>query len=373
MQLDDATLEALRAIVAPFDAAGGGLSIAIEDVDGRPIAGTAPGLAAKASAGAWHEIVVAGQVIGRVVGRGAGRGTVDPALVEAVVASVAAGASRLAEVSAIGTVVPDPHVPDAASIRLQAELALARRIQRSFVSLIPPEVRGYEVAGHYEAAREVGGDFFDVFPIRNRAGRVAICVADVTGKGIAAALLMAFARPLLHAAVDHAASPAEALERTNRVLVEERRSSLFITALCAVVELRAGIVRLANAGHEPPLLVPAGDGPITWLEASGPLLGTFRRLDLVECSIALAPGDLVLFYTDGVTDAQSESGERFGDQRLVDAVTGARGGSAGEVVAAVCDAYHAFQGEMPAADDVTIVAIRRSPSQRTTRRRPAVT
>jgi serine phosphatase RsbU (regulator of sigma subunit) len=360
MQLDDAALERLEAIVAPFDATRIGLSITIEDVDGRRIAGTTPSVARTASGGAWHEIIAAGKVVGRVVGRGTG----EPALIEAIVASVAASVAGVVEATAVRAGVAELLGPDAESIRLHAELTLARRIQRSFVSLIPPDVRGYEVAGHYEAAREVGGDFFDVFPIRNRAGRIAICVADVTGKGIAAALLMAFARPLLHAAVDHSATPGEALERTNRVLVEERHSSLFITALCAVVELRAGIVHLANAGHEPPLLVPAGDGPITWLEASGPLLGTFRRLDLVECSIQLAPGDLVLFYTDGVTDAQAENGERFGDQRLVDAITAARGGSAAEVVASVCDAYHAFQGDMPAADDVTIVAIRRSPRRR---------
>ena len=222
-------------------------------------------------------------------------------------------------------------------------------------------IEGYELADHYEAARQVGGDFFDAFRMRGRAGRFALCIADVTGKGIAAALLMAFARPLLRSAVDNVRTPAAALELVNRILVEERRSALYITALCATVELRRGLLRLANAGHEPPLLVPADGGPITWLEGSGPLLGAFTRLDLVEQTIRLAPGDLVLLYTDGVTDAQASSGERFGDERLLEAVEAARGGTAAEVVDAVCGAYHGFQAEQPNADDVTLLAIRRAP------------
>ncbi|HET9519469.1 MAG TPA: PP2C family protein-serine/threonine phosphatase [Candidatus Limnocylindrales bacterium] len=246
-------------------------------------------------------------------------------------------------------------------------MALARRIQRSFVPLIPPDIPGYEVASHYEAAREVGGDFFDVFRVRGRSGRLAVVIADVTGKGIAAAMLMAFARPLLHAAIDHTVNPGEALERTNRILVEERRSSLFITALCAVVDLRRGEMRIANAGHEPPLFVPAGGEPVRWLEGSGPLLGAFGRLDLAECAVTLASGDLVLLYTDGVTDARAPTGERFGDERLLGVIERHRGGSARDVVDALALAIRDFQGEEPAADDVTIVAVRRTerPSSRT--------
>src|SRR4029077_4320875 len=98
--------------------------------------------------------------------------------------------------------------------------------------------------------------------IQRRQGRLAVCIADVTGKGIAAALLMAFARPLLHAAIDHALAPGDALERTNKILVEERRSALFITALCATIDMRAGILRLANAGPRPPApLGPACNAP----------------------------------------------------------------------------------------------------------------
>ena len=287
-----------------------------------------------------------------MIGRGSGP------LVEAVTLSVANALAALA-----GTA--HEHAPGGdAAHRLEAELALARRIQRSFVPLIPPGIPGYELAAHYEAAYEVGGDFFDVFRLRVQSGRLAIVIADVTGKGIAAALLMAFARPLIHAAIDHALQPVEALERTNRILVEERRSTLFITALCAIVDLRRGTMRIGNAGHEPTLVVRAEGGPIEWIEGSGPLLGAFGRLDLDERVVELGPGDLVLFYTDGVTDARAANGERFGDARLLEVVTRHRASSAQAIVDALAAALGEFQGDEPPADDVTVVAIRRNERRR---------
>ena len=144
------------------------------------------------------------------------------------------------------------HRDPATARRIEDELALGRRLQRSFVSLVAPEVPGYEVASHYEAAREVGGDFFDLFRLRRRGRPLSVVIADVTGKGIAAALMMAFSRPLLHAAIDQTTGPAAALMRTNRILVEERRSSLFITALCARLDLPSGHLEVANAGRIPP-------------------------------------------------------------------------------------------------------------------------
>jgi sigma-B regulation protein RsbU (phosphoserine phosphatase) len=359
--LDRLAADRLRSIIEPFGMDGTGVSITIEDGGGHVlvVAGD-PGADAR-PVEVRHLIGVAGEVIGAVVGRGA----VDGRLMDAVVRTVAASIGALVEASlVVDTHTDAARVADAAAVRIEAELTLGRRIQRSFIPLASPRIPGYEIASHYEAAREVGGDFFDVFRIRGHRGRLAICIADVTGKGIAAALLMAFARPLLHAALDHAAAPGPALERTNRILVEERYSSLFITALCATVRLRTGHVQLANAGHEPPLVVPADGGPITWLEGSGPLLGAFANIELAECSTVLAPGDLVLLYTDGVTDARAPGGERFGDDRLVNALDASRDGTAADVVEAVCDAYHRFQADEPAADDVTLVAIRRAPRRR---------
>jgi phosphoserine phosphatase RsbU/P len=351
---DALTPEVLGPILEPFAAADAGIAVAVEDMDGRVIAssGTARG---DAPVDSVREIRCGPgkAAIGRVVGRG------DGPVVEAVVASLTHALAALAGMT-------HEHAPGGtAAHRLEAELALSRRIQRSLIPLTPPDLRGFEVATYYEAAREVGGDFFDVFPLRDRAGRAGVVIADVTGKGIAAALLMAFTRPLIRSAIDQARDPLVALERTNSILVEERRSSLFITALAGVLDLRTHVFRLANAGHEPPLFVPADRRrPVSWITGSGSLLGAFASLGLVSCEVSLGQGDLVLLYTDGVTDTRAASGERLGDDRLLAAVEEARGGSARDVVAAVADAIRNVQGDQPAEDDVTMVALRRFPRSR---------
>jgi serine phosphatase RsbU (regulator of sigma subunit) len=361
----------LLAAFAPIDP---DVSIAIEDSQGLVLA--AAGRPITAGGGRRpirREIEVDGEIVGRVVIVVGSGGEADGAESTGMPAAVAnaigsslemlltqAVARRAAE-RAVGASAEG--ILDGGGSRLDAELALARRIQRSFVPLTSPDIPGYEIASHYEAAREVGGDFFDVFRLRTRAGRLAIVIADVTGKGIAAALLMAFARPLLHAAIDNTAAPVTALERTNRILVEEGGSSLFITALCAIVDLGTGRLRVGNAGHEPPLIVPADDGPIRWLSGSGPLLGAFTQLELSECVTDLDEGDLVVLYTDGVTDARAVSGERFGDDRLVGVVEANRTSRPTDLVRALADKVRDHQTGMPPADDVTIVAIRRLPRQ----------
>ena len=243
--------------------------------------------------------------------------------------------------------------------RLDRELAHARRLQRSFVSLEPPDVPGYDIASHYEAAREVGGDFFDLFRLRRRGRPLSVVIADVTGKGIAAALLMAFARPLLHAAIDNTTTPTAALERTNDILVRERRSSLFVTVLVGRLDVRTGHLCLANAGHEPPILVRADGSAPSWIAGAGPLVGAFASIDIPETCVDLAPGDLVVLYTDGVTDARSPSGAMFEDDRLFEIVDRLRDAPAADVVDAIREAVAAFAGGAEPADDITIVAIRR--------------
>ena len=341
----------LEAVVAPFRALGPRMAVTVEDSGGVRIAGTSPEPMPRDAGGGS---IVAGPFAGgrvRVWGD-----EVGPAVRRAVAESLAAALSaiRPTDTEAIARA-------SSTARRLESELAHGRRLQRSFVSLTPPDVTGYDIASHYEAAREVGGDFFDLFRLRRRGRPLSVVIADVTGKGIAAALLMAFSRPLLHAAIDHTQGPAAALERTNNILVEERRSSLFITALVARLDVRTGHLCIANAGHEPPLLVRADGSPISILPGSGPLLGAFRRIELPETGADLAPGDMVVLYTDGVTDARSPDGERFDEWRLMDILETARGGTAAEVVGAISGAVGAFQGCDEVADDITVVAIRRLP------------
>ena len=136
----------------------------------------------------------------------------------------------------------------------------------------------------------------------------------------------------------------------------------FITALAGRLDVRTGHLRLANAGHEPPLMIRADGSPPTWLEGAGPLVGAFNRLDVPEITIDLEPGDLALLYTDGITDARSPGGERFDEWRMLETIEAARGGSAQELVSALADTVCAFQEPSPPVDDITIVAIRRLPA-----------
>jgi sigma-B regulation protein RsbU (phosphoserine phosphatase) len=360
--------ELLNEILVPFAGLRSTITVTIEDADGRHIAGTGAVSSSTPSTpeldgepGATHEIRGEGVIIGRVTARG--RDAATPAVDAAIQALAAALAALVSEAKArreAETALTSVGAEAAAERhrRIDDELALGRRLQRSFVALVAPDVPGYDMASHYEQAHEVGGDFFDLFRLLRRGRPLSIVVADVTGKGVAAALLMAFARPLIHAAVDNSTGPADALERTNRVL-RERRASLFITALCATLTLSTGRFRLANAGHEPPLLIRRDGSPIEPIEGSGPLLGAFRSLDLPEIVTDLAPGDMVLLYTDGVTDARSATGGRFEDGRLLEAIEAARGGPALDVVESIRSAVDRFQAGMVPADDVTVVAIGR--------------
>jgi hypothetical protein len=345
----------VEAILEPFRGIGASLAVVVEDAGGGRVGGTSPDPVPPDAVS--REIVAGPLAGGRVVAWGP---SIDTPLARASVASMAVALGIAHPVRSAGIAAV------AAARRIEQELALGRQLQRSFVGLVGPEIPGYDLACHYEQAYEVGGDFFDVFRLVRRGRPLSVVVADVTGKGIAAALLMAFARPLIHAAIDNTTGPAAALERTNRVLLE-RRASLFITALCGTLTLSTGRLRLANAGHEPPLLVRRDGSPIVPLEGSGPLLGAFPSLDLVESVTTLAPGDAAVLYTDGVTDARSATGERFGDARLLATIEDARGGSAASMVDAIRSAVDGFQGGTLPADDVTLVVIARR--ARATRRR----
>ena len=329
-----------------------GLSVVIEDVTGAVIASVdaPPGAAALSLT---RELRVDGELMGRLVASGV---SIAEPIVPAAIESLAVGLEQIAEAEqrALGRAAGLEG-----SSTLAADLALGRLQQRTIVSLIAPDVGGYDLASHYEPAREVGGDFFELFRLRRRGHPLGVVIADVAGKGIAAALLMAFARPVIHSALTAALGPADALERTNRILVGELRTALFITALVGRLDVRTGSLRIANAGHEPALIVPGDGSPIRPLEGGGPLLGAFAELGIRELEVELRQGDQIVLYTDGVTDARDPSGERFGKARLLASIEGARAGTAHDLVAAIRDDVASFRSLVDPVDDITIVAIGR--------------
>ncbi len=242
--------------------------------------------------------------------------------------------------------------------RAANELAIGRDIQRSLLPRHFPEVEGWRFAADYEPAREVGGDLYDVFRIRGDREDVALLIADVTGKGVPAALLMADTKALLHAAADNADDPADALGRVNRILAVERRSSLFVTAALAAIDTDTGDVRLASAGHEPPLVVRA-DGTLDAVLARGAILGAFAGATYEPASSRVGPGEVVVLYTDGITDTRDAAGVFYGEARLRGVLAGLTGASADDVRRVVVDDVRAFRGDADLFDDLTILVAER--------------
>jgi serine phosphatase RsbU (regulator of sigma subunit) len=345
----------LREILAPFATVSARLSVRVEDAGGELVA-TSGDEPRSSPPSLSRELRVNGALVGRLVATGP---AIDEPLIPAAIEALAVSLEQLADAERRAA-MSDQDAVARASSAIAAELALGRVQQRTIVSLIAPDIGGYDLASHYEPAREIGGDFFELFRLRRRGHPLGIVIADVAGKGIGAALLMAFARPVIHTALTAARGPADALERVNRILVGELHTTLFITALAGRLDVRTGLVRLANAGHEPPLFVPGDGGTIRPVEGGGPLLGAFAELGVGDVEVQLEPGDQLVLYTDGVTDARSASGERFGKARLLAALEAARGATAHDLVAAVRDGVEGFCGTGDPVDDVTIVAVGRT-------------
>ena len=331
--------QALADWLALACAAAGGASIGIVDADGRLLAGRGAEGPDRRAEG----IRLDGREVGTLVAA------------EPVSAELVAVLARSVELVLNGA------RDQAERARVGNELAIGRRIQRSLLPRSFPEVDGWTFAAHYEPAREIGGDLYDVFRLRGDAGRIGILIADVTGKGIPAALLMADVRALLHAAADNADGPADALGRVNRILVDERATSLFVTAALIAIDVETGAARYASAGHEAPLLVRA-DGRIERVDAAGPILGAFGDASFAEERTVIAPGDALLFYTDGLTEARDPGRRFYGEEPVLATLGAVSGRSAAAIRDALVADVLAFRGAAEPFDDLTLLVAERRPS-----------
>jgi sigma-B regulation protein RsbU (phosphoserine phosphatase) len=240
--------------------------------------------------------------------------------------------------------------------RLERELELAADIQRQILPERSPEVAGFELLGWNRPARTVGGDYYD---LRAFDGRVALAVADVTGKGIGAALLVSTFHSALHLLLDRVGLGPELLERLNRHILESSGSNKFITVLLAELDAATGELAYLNAGHNPGLVLHT-DGGMTLLEAGGIPLGLLPGSRYRGGHLALAPGDLLCLYTDGITECTSPADEEFGMARLVECLEETRDAPLGEAAAAIDRRTREFAAGQPQLDDQTLVLLRRS-------------
>jgi sigma-B regulation protein RsbU (phosphoserine phosphatase) len=248
--------------------------------------------------------------------------------------------------------------------RLEQELAVARQIQLSFLPEACPVVPGWDLAACYQAARLVGGDFYDLFELPGGPARWGIVVADVADKGVPAALFMALSRTMIRTTALSGRSPAAALMRANELMLKDSQADLFVSGFYATLDIHSGRLTYANAGHNWPLWLHVASGEFQALAARGIVLGMFEDIELEEREIEVTPGDLLIFYTDGVTEAMNAEGELFGEEKLQAAVmTAAPEASAQRVLEAVMDAVNAFTGDTPQSDDFTLLVVKRNPLQ----------
>jgi sigma-B regulation protein RsbU (phosphoserine phosphatase) len=245
--------------------------------------------------------------------------------------------------------------------RLEQELAVGQQIQLSMLPKDCPVVPGWEFAAVYQAARQVGGDFYDFFELPGEPGRLGIVIADVADKGVPAALMMALSRTIIRTIALGGRSPSSALMRANELILNDSRSSLFVTAFYATLDTHSGRLTYANAGHNRPLWLQVRSGEIQEVTARGIALGVLEDIELEEREIDVAPGDLLVFYTDGVTEAMNTSGQQFDGERLRAAVAANSDASAQQILLAVMDAVRAFVGDTPQSDDLTLFVAKRCP------------
>ncbi len=239
--------------------------------------------------------------------------------------------------------------------RMERELQLAYEIQRGLLPRSLPTIPGYEIAADWRSAREVAGDFYDC--LRFDDDTLGVVVADVSDKGAPAALFMAMAHSLIRGTALSAREPEETLRQVNRVLLSEAESAMFVTVYYSILR-RGGAVEGVNAGHNRPLLVRARQGTAELLPRGGRPLGWFADLPLSTVRYQLEPGDVLVFYTDGLIEAMDRSGDYYGEARLIETVLGAAHLPPQDIVQAISTSLLDFLVGAPMFDDTTLVVVR---------------
>lgn len=244
-------------------------------------------------------------------------------------------------------------------VAIQQELDIATAIQTSILpKVFPPfpERKDFEIFAEMITAKEVGGDLYDFFLIdKNRLG---ILIGDVSGKGIAAALLMAVCKTLLKATALKSIPTDRILTEVNNVIAEDSPSNMFVTAFYGVLDTRNGAFEYTNAGHNNPYFIPSQGEPTPLKDIGGLILGAMKDAEYESNIIMLKPGDTLLFYTDGVTEAMDAKEEEFSEERLLKTISSKNGLSVNQLTYHLINEVQSFSGGVPQADDITCLALK---------------
>jgi sigma-B regulation protein RsbU (phosphoserine phosphatase) len=254
------------------------------------------------------------------------------------------------------------HLIEAAASRrsFERELSMARGIQESFLPRHLPSADGWQLGTTWRLAREVGGDFYDFIPLQRGPDgpRWGIAIADVADKGVPAALFMALSRTLLRSVAINRIDPGLTLTRLNDLIFSDAQADMFVSVFYAVWEPATGRISYANGGHNPPMIFEPGARG-RFLAEHELVLGVQAEVEYRTRSLTLAPGSLLVLYTDGVTEALRNDMAEFGVARMSDTVVAHRQATATGIINAVRGAVDEFVGNMSQFDDFTMVVLKR--------------
>ena len=246
--------------------------------------------------------------------------------------------------------------------RLDHDLKIARDIQRILLPAVPPIVKGFEIAGINIPARQVSGDYFDYITVDE--DRLGVAIADVSGKGVPASIIMAICRSILRSQAPHSPSPSDVLKKVNRQLYPDIKEDMFISMAYVILDHAHDLITLARAGHDAPLLYRDADQSITPLKPPGMALGidsgdVFDRITR-DFPVELDRGDCLIFYTDGVTEALDGKGNEFSAERMIESVRASAQKGASAVITQLIEDMRTFVGSHPQNDDITLIVIRKT-------------
>jgi sigma-B regulation protein RsbU (phosphoserine phosphatase) len=246
--------------------------------------------------------------------------------------------------------------------RLDHDLEIARDIQRILLPSEPPVVPGFEVAGLNIPARHVSGDYFDYLEVD--ATKLGVAIADVSGKGVPASIIMAICRSVLRSQATGNPSPADVLQKVNRQLYPDIKEDMFISMAYVILDHVEGKVTLCRAGHDAPIIYEHETGTVTPVKPPGMVVGidsgsVFDRIT-GDFALSLNPGDCLLLYTDGVTEALDANGDEFGPERMMECIRASAPEGAPAIIARLIDELRSFVGVQPQNDDITLIAIRKT-------------
>ena len=239
--------------------------------------------------------------------------------------------------------------------RLEHELKVAANIQISILPQELPHVPGYAFGAFMNPARQVGGDFYDIFILNE--GKIGLVVGDVSDKGVPSAIFMARTHALIMAEAQHGGTPGAILRRVNAHLIKLGQSDQFVTVLFGILDSASGKINFARAGHELPILIDSEGIISTVPHATGQAIGIFDDLLIDESTITLPAGGTLVLFTDGLTDCRDPQGHVFGHERVREVMSGLAGLDGQQVCDALWDKLWDYQSGSPQDDDVTLLAV----------------